>query len=74
MACRGLVYVWVPGSLVASRRPAALKCAYASGCKPTCPAAGDARWIRLFAELGARRIALWPYLAPLAAKPLADLS
>ena len=40
VACRGLVYVSVPGSLVASRRPAALKCAYASGCKLTCPAAG----------------------------------
>jgi aminoglycoside phosphotransferase (APT) family kinase protein len=33
----------------------------------------DARWIRFFAETGARRIALWPFLAPLAAKPLARL-
>ena len=37
------------------------------------PAAEDERWIRCFAELGARRIALWPYLAGLAAKPLARL-
>jgi aminoglycoside phosphotransferase (APT) family kinase protein len=37
------------------------------------PAAEDERWIRLFAELGARRLALWPYLAGLAAKPLAEL-
>lgn len=37
------------------------------------PAAEDERWIRFFAERGARRIALWPYLAGLAAKPLAEL-
>jgi hypothetical protein len=37
------------------------------------PPAEDERWLRLFAELGARRIALWPYLAGLAAKPLAKL-
>jgi aminoglycoside phosphotransferase (APT) family kinase protein len=37
------------------------------------PAAEDEGWIRLFAELGARRLALWPYLAGLAAKPLAEL-
>jgi hypothetical protein len=37
------------------------------------PAAEDERWIRLFAELGARRIVLWPYLAGLAAKPLVKL-
>jgi len=36
--------------------------------------AEDERWIRLFAALGERRIALWPYLAGLAAKPLAKLS
>ena len=35
--------------------------------------AEDAHWLRLFAELGARRIALWPFLAGLAAKPLAAL-
>jgi aminoglycoside phosphotransferase (APT) family kinase protein len=34
------------------------------------PDANDAGWIRFFAEAGARRIALWPYLAPLATKPL----
>jgi aminoglycoside phosphotransferase (APT) family kinase protein len=33
----------------------------------------DERWIRLLAELGGARIALWPYLAALAAKPLAKL-
>jgi aminoglycoside phosphotransferase (APT) family kinase protein len=37
------------------------------------PAREDERWIRLFAELGRARLALWPYLAPLAAKPLAKL-
>jgi hypothetical protein len=37
------------------------------------PPAEDADWLRLFAELGARRIALWPFLAGLAAKPLAAL-
>jgi aminoglycoside phosphotransferase (APT) family kinase protein len=37
------------------------------------PPAEDERWIRFFAETGARRIALWPFLAPLAAKPLARL-
>ena len=35
--------------------------------------AEDADWLRLFAELGARRLALWPFLAGLAAKPLATL-
>jgi aminoglycoside phosphotransferase (APT) family kinase protein len=38
------------------------------------PAAEDERWLRVFAELGARRIALWPYLAGLVAKPLAKLT
>jgi len=33
----------------------------------------DERWIRFFAERGTRRLALWPYLAGLAAKPLARL-
>jgi aminoglycoside phosphotransferase (APT) family kinase protein len=33
----------------------------------------DARWIPFFAESGARRIALWPFLAGVAAKPLAKL-
>jgi hypothetical protein len=37
------------------------------------PPAEDERWIRFFAETGARRIALWPFLAALAAKPLARL-
>ncbi len=37
------------------------------------PPAEDADWLRLFAELGARRIALWPFLAGHAAKPLAAL-
>jgi aminoglycoside phosphotransferase (APT) family kinase protein len=37
------------------------------------PPAEDADWLRLFAELGARRIALWPFLAGVAAKPLAAL-
>ena len=37
------------------------------------PAAEDERWLRLFGALGAGRIALWPYLAGLAAKPLAKL-
>jgi aminoglycoside phosphotransferase (APT) family kinase protein len=37
------------------------------------PAAEDERWIRWFADAGARRIVLWPYLAGLAAKPLAKL-
>jgi len=35
--------------------------------------AEDADWLRLFAELGARRITLWPFLASVAAKPLAAL-
>jgi aminoglycoside phosphotransferase (APT) family kinase protein len=34
----------------------------------------EARWIRFFAEAGARRLGLWPFLAPLAAKPLAKLA
>ena len=38
------------------------------------PAAEHERWVRLFAERGALRIALWPYLAGLAAKPLAALA
>jgi aminoglycoside phosphotransferase (APT) family kinase protein len=33
----------------------------------------DARWIRFFADAGARRIALWPFLIPLATKPLLRL-
>jgi aminoglycoside phosphotransferase (APT) family kinase protein len=37
------------------------------------PPAEQEQWIRFFAETGARRIALWPFLAPLAAKPLARL-
>jgi aminoglycoside phosphotransferase (APT) family kinase protein len=37
------------------------------------PPAEEEHWIRFFAETGARRIALWPFLAPLAAKPLARL-
>jgi len=35
--------------------------------------AEDADWLRLFAALGAQRIALWPFLGGLAAKPLAAL-
>jgi hypothetical protein len=38
------------------------------------PDANDAGWIRFFAEAGARRIALWPYLIPLATKPLLRLT
>jgi hypothetical protein len=38
------------------------------------PAAEDERWLRCFAELGARRLALWPYLAGVAAKKLARLA
>jgi hypothetical protein len=38
------------------------------------PAAEHERWLRLFAERGALRIALWPYLAGLAAKPLATFA
>jgi hypothetical protein len=38
------------------------------------PAAEHERWVRLFAERGALRIALWPYLAGLAAKPLASFA
>jgi aminoglycoside phosphotransferase (APT) family kinase protein len=37
------------------------------------PPGEDERWLRFFAETGARRIALWPFLAPLAARPLARL-
>ncbi len=33
----------------------------------------DARWIRAAARLGARRLALWPYIAPLALRPLARI-
>jgi len=34
----------------------------------------EVRWIRFFAEAGSRRLRLWPFLAPLAAKPLAKLA
>jgi aminoglycoside phosphotransferase (APT) family kinase protein len=34
----------------------------------------DARWIRFFLDAGARRIALWPFLIPLASKPLLRLT
>jgi aminoglycoside phosphotransferase (APT) family kinase protein len=37
------------------------------------PPAEEEQWIRFFAETGARRIAFWPFLAPLAAKPFARL-
>ncbi|MEN8159502.1 MAG: phosphotransferase family protein [Myxococcota bacterium] len=37
-------------------------------------ATDDERWIRFFTECGGRRIALWPFLAPLATKPLVPLT
>jgi aminoglycoside phosphotransferase (APT) family kinase protein len=37
-------------------------------------ATDDERWIRFFAAWGGRRLALWPFLAPLAARPLAPLA
>jgi aminoglycoside phosphotransferase (APT) family kinase protein len=37
------------------------------------PASEDAAWLRWLAASGARRLALWPFVAPLASKPLAKI-
>lgn len=34
----------------------------------------DERWIRFFADSGARRLVLWPFLTPLGSKPLLPLT
>ncbi|HEU4429656.1 MAG TPA: phosphotransferase family protein [Myxococcota bacterium] len=55
-----------PESIAHGRRAVAAKIAAA-------PAGEDARWIEWLAELGNARLALWPMMAGLAAKPLAPI-
>jgi len=56
----------LPASIAESRRALAARVAAA-------PAQEDARWLALLAQLGNARLALWPMMAGLAAKPLAKI-
>ncbi len=55
-----------PTSLAAGRRALEARVVGAG-------ASEDAAWLRFFASAGARRVALWPFVAPLAQRPLAPI-